>query len=76
MKRPDKQSNELAYRIWTKQQDEILYQFQTKWFEGVLKERGSESSNCPVGVFTRSEKVDTPQRKTSGHTSANDMGEC
>ena len=65
MKRPDKQSDPLAYRIWLKQQDEMRYQFQTKWFEVVLKERGSESSNSPVGVFEQNEREETLQRKST-----------
>ncbi|XP_028415172.1 GATOR complex protein DEPDC5-like isoform X2 [Dendronephthya gigantea] len=61
LKRPDKHSDGLAYKKWMKAQDDKLFQFETKWFEVVLKERGSESSNSPVGVFESDEKGQ-PQR--------------
>ena len=48
-----------------KQQDEMLFNFQRKWFEVVLKERGSECSNSPLGVFEKSEKGNTVKRKIS-----------
>ena len=65
MKRPDKKSDEIAYRIWLRQQEVLLFQFQAKWFEVVLKERGSETSCSPVGVFEKSEREDERRKKVS-----------
>ena len=63
VKPPDQKSDVLAYKRWMREQDDIRYQFQSKWFEVVLKERGSESSNSPVSVLERSKEEDFPQRK-------------
>ena len=46
-----------------REQDDIRYQFQSKWFEVVLKERGSESSSSPAVVLEHSKKEDFSQRK-------------
>lgn len=63
VKRPEKQSDERAYRLWIKQQDESLCKFQIKWFEVVLKQRGLEPSTCAFGAFEPSEKA--LRKKTS-----------
>ncbi len=47
-----------------KEQEEALYKFQSRWFEVVLKQRGSlEVSSSPVALFD--EKIETVERKMS-----------
>ena len=59
-KKPD-ESERLKYRTWKKNQDELLYKFQAKWFEVVMKESCSESTCSPFGLFSESEEQLAPE---------------